>query len=75
MELIGLGILLVAVAIYYGFFDSAETVSRMANRKVERLEAEQLKTDATYYIEHAISDEDYEKAVTSKAKFKTYRDL
>lgn len=75
MEIV-LGLVVVlAVAIYYGVFDSAETVSRMANRKVERLEAEQLSTDAKYYIDNAISDEDYTKAVASKAKFKTYRDL
>ncbi len=75
MEIAIIVAILLGVAIYYGFFDSAETVSRMANRKVERLEAEQLKADASYYIENAITDEDYEKAVTSKAKFKNYRDL
>ncbi len=75
MELAIIVIVGLAVLIYYGFFKSGETVARMANRKVERLEAEQLKTDAEYYIENAITDEDYTKAVESKAKFATYRDL
>lgn len=75
MELLGLAVLLVAVAIYYGFFDSADTVARMANRKVERLEAEQIKADIDYYKENEINDEDYKGAISAKEQFKSFREL
>ena len=64
-----------AVAIYYGFFDSAETAARMANRKIERLEAEQIKTDIEYYNQNEISTEEFDKAVKQKRNIAQYRSL
>lgn len=75
MEILLLAALVVGVAIYYGFFDSAETVARMANRKVERLEAEQIKADIEYYNSNSIDDAQFEKAVEQKAKISTYRSI
>ena len=64
-----------AVAIYYGFFDSAETAARMANRKIERLEAEQIKMDIDYYNQNEISTEEFDKAVKQKRNISQYRSL
>lgn len=75
MELAILAVILIAVAIYYGLFGSVETAARMATRKVERLEAEQIKADITYYKENEIKDEDFTGAISAKAQFKTFRDL
>ena len=75
MELAIIIALGLAVAIYYGFFDSAETAARMANRKVERLEAEQIKADIEYYNQNEISKEEFDKAVAQKHNIAQYRSL
>ena len=75
MEILGLALLIVAVAMYYGFFNSAETVARMANRRVERLEAEQIKEDIKFYASSEIKDDEYKGALSAKEQFKQFRDL
>lgn len=75
MEILGLAILVIGIAIYYGFFNSAETIARMANRRVERLEAEQIKEDIKFYASSEIKDEEYKGALSAKEQFKQFRDL
>ena len=75
MEIAILAVIVIAVAIYYGLFGSVETAARMATRKVERLEAEQIKADIDYYKENEINDEDFKGAVSAKEQFKSFRDL
>lgn len=79
MEFISFGVvaLIIGVIWYVGLFDSVETGARMANRKVERYEAEQISDDIRYYTskEGSISDADYEKAVAVKNKYNKFRDL
>ena len=75
MELAIIFIVIVGVMIYYGVMDSVETVARMGNRKVERLEAEQIADDIKYYNENVIDDAEYDKAVTQKSLIKSYRSM
>jgi len=75
MEIVGLVVIIVAVGMYYGLFESVETASRMGNRKVERLEANQIAEDIQYYNKNAITPEDFEKAVAQKATIESYRNL
>lgn len=75
MEIVLLAVLVVVVGIYYGFFDSAETAARMGNRKIERLEAEQIKEDIEYYKANEIDQEDFEIALTQKKSIAAYRSL
>jgi len=75
MELAIIIAIIIAVAIYYGLFDSVETGARMANRKIERLEAEQINEDIRYYNTNSIDANEYEKAVEQKSLIKTYRNM
>lgn len=75
MEIAIIVIVILVVAIYYGLFDSVETGARMANRKVERLEAEQIQSDIKYYNDHKINDEKFDEAITQKELLKAYRDM
>ena len=68
-------LVIVGLALYYGAFSSLETAARMGNRKVERIEAEQIKEDITYYNDNEIKSEDYKKALTQKKQIAAYRDL
>ena len=48
----------------------------MGNRKMARLEAEQIKADIDYYAGKDMPAEaDYKKAVANKAMFDKFRDL
>lgn len=75
MEIVIGLVVLIGVAIYYGLFDSIETAARMGNRKIERLEAEQIKEDVEYYKDNKINATDYKTAVEQKTLIKTYRDM
>ena len=75
MEIAIIGILLLGVAIWYGLLDSLETGARMGNRRLERLEAEQIKEDVEYYNSNAIDSQKYETAVEQKTLIKTYRSM
>lgn len=75
MELAIIVIVVIVIAMYYGLFDSVETGARMASRKVDRLESEQIKEDIEYYNEYAIDDAKYDKAVEQKALIKSYRNI
>lgn len=75
MEIVIGLVVLLAVFIYYGLFDSVETGARMANRKIERLEAEQISEDVNYYKENKINAQDYENALKQKTMIKSYREL
>ena len=76
MEIVGLAILAIGLLMYYGVFKSVETAARMGNRKMARLEAEQIKADINYYAGKEMpTDADYKKAVASKELFNKFRDL
>ena len=75
MEIAIIFIVVAALAVYYGLFDSVETAARMGNRKMDRLEAEQIQQDIQYYSDNTISDDDYTKAVTTKKQYNKFRDL
>ena len=75
MELAIIIIVVVAIAIYYGLMDSVETTARMANRRVERLEAEQIAEDIQFYNDNKIEEKDFEQAVEQKKQIKKYRDM
>jgi hypothetical protein len=75
MELVLGLIVIIGLGIYYGFFGAAETVARMANRKVERLESEQIKADIAYYNENEVKKTEFDKAVNQKAQYAAYRSL
>jgi len=47
----------------------------MANRKVERLEAQQIADDVKYYNKNVIGDEEFANAVQQKELIKTYRSM
>ena len=68
-------LVIVGLALYYGAFSSLETAARMGNRKVERLEAEQIKEDIAYYNDNAIDADEYKTALTQKKTIAAYRDL
>jgi len=74
-EIIGLGILALAVIIYFGFDSSLEAGARMANRRIERLEAAQIDDDVKYYNANQIDDEKFATAVQQKELIKTYRSM
>ena len=76
MEIVGLAILAIGLLMYYGVFKSVDTAARMGNRKMARLEAEQIKADINYYASKEMpTDADYKKAVASKELFNKFRDL
>ena len=76
MEIVGLAILAIGLLMYYGVFKSVDTAARMGNRKMARLEAEQIKADINYYAGKEMpTDADYKKAVASKELFNKFRDL
>ena len=76
MEIIGLVVIVLGAMAYYGVFGSVETAARMGNRKMARLEAEQIKADINYYASKEMpTDADYKKAVASKELFNKFRDL
>lgn len=68
-------ITLVGLGLYYGAFTSLEAAARMGNRKVERIEAEQIKEDVQYYNDNEIKSEEYATAVEQKKIIATYRNL
>jgi len=75
IAVLGIVIFIVAVLAYYGIFTSVETGARMANRRVERLEAEQIREDIEYYNENSIKDADFKSAVKQKQEIAKYRSL
>ena len=76
MEIVGLAILAIGLLMYYGVFKSVDTAARMGNRKMARLEAEQIKADIDYYASKDMPAEaEYTKAVANKAMFDKFRDL
>ena len=76
MEIIGLVVIVLGLMAYYGIFGSVETAARMGNRKMARLEAEQIKADIDYYASKDMPAEaEYKKAVASKELFNKFRDL
>lgn len=76
MEIIGLVVIVLGLMAYYGIFGSVETAARMGNRKMARLEAEQIKADIDYYASKDMPAEaEYKKAVANKAMFDKFRDL
>ena len=76
MEIVGLAILAIGLLMYYGVFKSVDIAARMANRKMARLEAEQIKADINYYASKDMPAEtEYTKAVANKAMFDKFRDL
>lgn len=76
MEIIGLVVIVLGLMAYYGIFGSVETAARMGNRKMARLEAEQIKADINYYAGKEMpTDDDYKQAVAKKELFNKFRDL
>ena len=75
MEMIVIAVLAIFVIIYFGFDASLEAGARMGNRKVERLEAEQIAEDVKYYNKNTIDDEAFANAVQQKELIKTYRSM
>ena len=75
MEVLGLTLVIVVLAAYYGVFRSVETGARMAERRMERFEAEQIKDDIVYYEENKVAADKYKKAVEAKTQFKSFRGL
>ncbi|MHB8098062.1 MAG: hypothetical protein ACYDD5_00550 [Sulfuricurvum sp.] len=75
MEIIILGLIGLFVIIYFGFDSSLEAGARMANRRVERLEANQISDDVKYYNANQIDDEKFATAVQQKELIKTYRNM
>ena len=76
MEIIGLVVIVLGLMAYYGIFGSVETAARMGNRKMARLEAEQIKADINYYAGKEMpTDADYKQAVAKKELFNKFRDL
>lgn len=74
-EVIALAVIGLFVVIYFGFDSSLEAGARMANRKVERLEAEQIAEDVKYYNKNTIDDTAFANAVQQKELIKTYRSM
>lgn len=75
MEVLVIAVLALFVIIYFGFDSSMEAGARMANRKVERLEAGQILDDVKYYNKNVIDDESFANAVQQKELIKTYRSM
>ena len=75
MEFAILVIIGLVAVVYFGFDNSIEAGARMANRKVTRLEDEQIRENAAWYDKNHISDELMDKALASKAKYDSYRNL
>ena len=76
MEIIGLVVIVLGAMAYYGVFGSVETAARMGNRKMARLEAEQIKADINYYAGKEMpTEDDYKQAVAKKELFNKFRDL
>lgn len=76
MEIIGLVVIVLGLMAYYGIFGSVETAARMGNRKMARLEAEQIRADINYYAGKEMpTDDDYKQAVAKKELFNKFRDL
>ena len=75
MEIAIIFAIIVVVAVYYGLFDSVETAARMGNRKMDRLEAEQIKLDIDYYKSNAIAEDEYKTAVETKEQYNKFRAL
>lgn len=75
MELVLIAVVAIAAIIYFGFDSSLEAGARMANRKVERLEAQQISEDVKYYNKNTIGDEEFAQAVQQKELIKTYRSM
>lgn len=76
MEIIGLVVIVLGLMAYYGIFGSVETAARMGNRKMARLEAEQIKADINYYAGKEMpTEDDYKQAVAKKELFNKFRDL
>jgi len=74
MEL-GIVVVLVAVAIWYGVLNSLETVSRMGNKELTKLEDEQtLRHDEWYKSASVAYTEDESKAIdNARTYFKSRR--
>ena len=75
MELALIVIVVLAAIVYFGFDSSLEAGARMTNRKVERLEAQQIADDVKYYNKNTIGDEQFAQAVQQKELIKTYRSM
>jgi uncharacterized membrane protein len=76
MEIILAAVVAIIAIVYFGFDNSIEAGARMANRSVERLEAEQIIKDIAYYNgKGKISEEDYTTAVAQKELIKSYRGM
>jgi hypothetical protein len=75
MELVLIAVVVLIAIVYFGFDSSLESGARMANRKVERLEAQQIADDVKYYNKNTIGDEEFANAVQQKELIKTYRSM
>ena len=79
MEMIILAVL--ALAWFYSdeliSFLQLDRASRMANRKLDRLENESIREDVEYYSakKNQLSDDQVASAMTEKARLKKFRDL
>ena len=79
MEMIILAVL--ALAWFYSdeliSFLQLDRASRMANRKLDRLENESIREDVEYYSakKNQLTDEQVKDAMAEKARLKKFRDL
>ncbi len=78
MEAAGLGlgslIIIILVMMYYGIFGSVETVARMGNKELLKLEDEQSKRHDEWYVENQLDVDTAVKAAESRAYYRAIRE-
>ena len=70
---IGLILVIVAVMIWYGLFNSVETGARMANKEMQKFEDEQTLRHDEFYSSVAYTEEDSTKIDSAREYFKSRR--
>lgn len=76
MEIVGLVIIAMLVAAYYGVFGALEIGARMGNRKLEMLENNQINAHIKELNgKEAPTDEEFAKAIATKKLYSKFRDL
>ena len=72
MEMLGLAVLLVAVAAYYGLFDILEVGARMGTREIKDLERDQKSKMMHKAASRKIDDKDYKAAIANNTMIDGY---
>ena len=72
MEMLGLALLLVVVAAYYGLFDILEVGARMGTREIKDLERDQKSKMMHKAAARKIDDKDYKAAIANNTMIDGY---